>query len=164
MVLKCDGCGAFHSSYQGGGSWVCEYCDRHNQVQNPSPASTPAETAAEDVAEDKSPSRLTEGAVVWAEWTKNSWYHGRIESCTKGLFHVVFDDGDEGHREAGKIALDVCPVEGDLQVGTRVLAPWMFSLYPGVISQVKGKGRYGIQFDDGDTGKVKAEKLRLIGD
>ena len=101
------------------------------------------------------------GDVVWAQWTPNSYYHGKIDkACDAGL-HVAFDDGDQDCIPAGLIAVDRAPRDADVKAGTRVLAMWNGKLYPATVSEATG-GTFKVQFDDGATSSVKAADLRLL--
>lgn len=66
---------------------------------------------------------------------------------------------------------DTRPVSGEhLREGTRICAYWsqQFScLYPGTIAKgspapVVDKGLYNVEFDDGDTGKIPLDHIRII--
>ena len=37
---------------------------------------------------------LISGVSVFAEWSANSWYHGKVDSACDGGFMILFDDGD----------------------------------------------------------------------
>jgi hypothetical protein len=105
---------------------------------------------------------IPSGAVVWAEWSKNSWYHGTIErDCDAGK-HVLFDDGYAACIKTTSLALDRVPQAEEIRAGTRVLAPWPVSrLYPGEVVSVGG-GRAEIAYDDGDAGSAPLGELRLV--
>jgi len=101
---------------------------------------------------------------VWAEWAENDWYHGSVAAHhDNGLLLIHFDDGDQAELRPDQVAFDTPPSPEEVSVGSRVLAPWMFSLYPARVSEDKGNLKYGIQFDDGASNSSKLNKLRLIG-
>ncbi len=106
--------------------------------------------------------RPKEGDVVWAEWKPNAWFHGKIAKVAGKDFHIAFDDGDKSVVTSSKIAIDRAPKPTEVKPGVRVLAKFMkVNYYPGKISRIEDK-TYHIQFDDGDTGTVTIEELRLI--
>jgi len=102
------------------------------------------------------------GAIVWAQWTPNSWYHGRVARTCPGGLHVQFDDGDVACRSFAQIAVD----QGARTVhpNARVLAPWRNGrFYPGRVVSRFPNGLYQIRFDDGAVGSVALRSLRTIG-
>lgn len=102
------------------------------------------------------------GAVVWAQWTPNSWYHGRVDRTCPGGLHVQFDDGDRACRSFSLIAVD----QGARLVrpNARVLAPWRNGrMYPGRVAARLPNGLYQIRFDDGAMTSVPLRSLRTIG-
>jgi hypothetical protein len=104
-----------------------------------------------------------EGDVVWAEWTINDWYHGKIARKTASGYEIKFDDGDTATVAGSKIAPDRAP-KGDLLKGTRVLAKWSDDkFYPGKVADRKADGSYAVDFDDGSKGPAKLSDLRFIG-
>lgn len=107
-------------------------------------------------------SKFTPDTVVYAEWVKNGWYHGKIGAeCEKG-FTINFDDGDVKCCTEKEIVADVVPDSAAVKQGSRVLAQWSDGkFYPGTVSGIES-GEYSINFDDGDKGKVTIDKLRLF--
>ncbi|NLH49655.1 MAG: DUF4537 domain-containing protein [Myxococcales bacterium] len=104
---------------------------------------------------------LKVGDVVYAEWSANGWYHGKIDKSCQGGWHIAFDDGDQKCCTPAQIAKDVVPPAAQVKVGTKVLAQWSDQkYYPGTVSAIAG-GDYSIHFDDGDNGKVKLAQIRL---
>ena len=101
------------------------------------------------------------GQAVYAEWTPNGWYHGKIDvSCATG-WHIAFDDGDQKCCTPQQIVLDVVPKPAAVKVGAKVLAQWTNQrFYPGKVSAINGDN-YSITFDDGDKGTVKIAQIRL---
>ena len=102
------------------------------------------------------------GAVVWAQWTPNSWYHGRVDRTCPGGLHVQFDDGDQACRSFAQIAVD----QGARLVrpNARVLAPWRNGkMYPGRVTARLPNGLFQVRFDDGDSRAVALGSMRTIG-
>src|SRR5262245_30310888 len=102
------------------------------------------------------------GDPVFAQWTKNDWYHGRVTKKSEEGFHVTFDDGDKGVVGPRKIALDKVPNKSDVKLGTRVVARWKADgrFYPGKVDEIGSDGRYRIKFEDGDVGHAKIKDIR----
>ncbi len=100
--------------------------------------------------------------VVFAEWAKNGWYHGKTGAeCERG-FTINFDDGDVKCCTEKEIVADVVPDASDVKAGSKVLAQWSDGrFYPGKVEKIDGDN-YSINFDDGDKGKVTINKLRLF--
>ena len=104
---------------------------------------------------------LKVGDIVWAEWTTNGWYHGKIDKTCPAGFHVKFDDGDQKCCSTAQIAKDTPPSANAVSVGTKVLAQWQGGkYYPGTVGSISG-GNYAINFDDGDNATVKLSQIRL---
>jgi hypothetical protein len=104
---------------------------------------------------------LKVGDVVYAEWTSNGWYHGKIDKACQGGWHIAYDDGDQKCCTPAQIAKDVVPPANKVTVGAAVLAQWSDQkYYPGTVSAIAG-GDYSINFNDGDKGKVKLAQIRL---
>ncbi len=104
---------------------------------------------------------LKVGDVVFAEWTTNGWYHGKItKTCAVG-FHILFDDGDQKCCTPAQIVKDIVPTPDKVKVGTKVLAQWSNGRFcPGSVTAISA-GNYSIHFDDGDNGIVKIEQIRV---
>ena len=116
------------------------------------------------MVEPAGPPRAQLGSVVWAEWTENDWYRGRVDRVDGDEdLNVAFDDGDEATVSRNKIALDSAPEAEHVKVGSRVLASWWGSLYPAEVSSIEGD-TYKVAFDDGAKGKSKLKDLKLIGE
>ena len=100
--------------------------------------------------------------VVYAEWVKNGWYHGKIGAeCEKG-FTINFDDGDVKCCTEKEIVADVVPGAAEVKTGSKVLAQWSDGkFYPGKVAKIEGDN-YSINFDDGDKGNVTIDKIRLF--
>ncbi len=132
----------------------------------PEPEPEPAPLVADPepvVTEPTGLPRAELGSVVWAEWTENDWYRGRIDRVDgEDALNVAFDDGDEATVSRSKIALDSAPEAEHVHVGSRVLASWWGSLYPAAVSSIEGD-TYKVAFDDGAKGKSKLKNLKLIG-
>lgn len=106
---------------------------------------------------------LKTGTVVWAEWTPNAWYHGKIASGCDNGYNINFDDGDKKCCTIQQIAVDIAPSKNSVSSGTKVLAKWSNGkFYPGTVNSVS-EGSYTIHFDDGDKGSVDISQIRLIG-
>ncbi len=104
---------------------------------------------------------LKAGDIVFAEWTPNGWYHGKIEKKCDIGWHVQFDDGDQKCCHPDTIARDAVPAKNLVRKGSLVLAQWTDGrFYPGVVVSVEGDV-YSIQFDDGDSRSVGIEMIRL---
>jgi hypothetical protein len=104
---------------------------------------------------------FSNGDVVWAEWTSNGWYHGKVDKTCDAGWHVQFDDGDQKCCTGAQIVKDVPPDPSKVKVGSKVLAQWTNQkYYPGKVAAIAG-GDYSINFDDGDKGKVKISQIRL---
>ncbi len=105
--------------------------------------------------------KLAKGTAVFAEWSSNNWYHGKIASTCADGYQVLFDDGDTKCCSLKEIALDKVPSAAEVKANTPVLAEWSNgSYYPGVIASFKG-GKYKIDYDDGDTAVVSLSQLRI---
>ncbi len=106
---------------------------------------------------------LPAGTVVFAEWSENSWFHGRIQgTCGEG-YDVLYDDNDTKCCTPGEIIVDVVPARDDVVLGAAVLAQWGTGrFYPGVVSSVN-KGSFDIRYDDGYRSTVTLEQIRLRG-
>jgi hypothetical protein len=106
-------------------------------------------------------SALQPGMAVYAEWTPNSWYHGKIQTISeKGAF-VLFDDGDKKECAPSQVAADRIPAAGEIALGSKVLAQWSDGrFYPGTIAAISA-GTYQVNFDDGDKGQASIGQLRL---
>src|SRR5579871_5870517 len=101
------------------------------------------------------------GERVWAQWRPNAWYPGKVTRTVPTGLHVVFDDGDEADLPSSQVAVDRVPPTEQVQVNSRVLAPWLNGrYYPGKITSISN-GIYGVQFDDGDFRTARIEHLRL---
>ncbi|MBT3276109.1 MAG: hypothetical protein HN368_23375 [Spirochaetales bacterium] len=99
--------------------------------------------------------------VVYAEWSSNSWYRGKISSSCPEGYLVLFDDGAEKCCTQWEIVLDESPEKDEAQVNTAVLAEWSNGrFYPGIIAAIS-EDEYKIQYDDGDISVVKLSQLRL---
>ncbi|TAL34476.1 MAG: DUF4537 domain-containing protein [Spirochaetes bacterium] len=108
-----------------------------------------------------SQTKVSTGDAVFAEWTPNSWYHGKAGiACAQGLT-INFDDGDVKCCTTAQIVADVVPAASALKVGTKVLALWgNGKYYPGTVSAIAGND-YSINFDDGDKGKASLDHIRV---
>jgi uncharacterized protein (TIGR03067 family) len=106
---------------------------------------------------------LKAGDVVYAEWMRNAWFHGKIAKVDGEQYHIAFDDGDKIVVASAKIALDRVPKKEEVKVDTRVLAKLStgINFYPGKVSKI-AEDRYEIKYDDGTSDSVKLESLRLI--
>jgi len=104
------------------------------------------------------------GDPVFAQWTKNAWYHGRVGKHNDEGFHINFDDGDKGVVKARGIALDRVPERKNVGLGLRVLAKWKNDgrYYPGKIDEILTDGRFRIKFEDGDVGHAPLKDIRII--
>jgi len=101
------------------------------------------------------------GQVVYAEWTPNGWYHGKITKTCEAGWHVLFDDGDQKCCTAAQIVKDIVPKPAKVKVGSKVLAVWSNGkFYPGKVSAISA-GVYSIAFDDGDNGTANLSQIRL---
>lgn len=101
------------------------------------------------------------GEAVYAEWTPNGWYHGKIDKQCEVGWHIAFDDGDRKCCTPAQIVKDVVPDASKVKVGSKVLAQWQNNrFYPGKVSAISG-GVYSISFDDGDKGTAKLSQIRL---
>ncbi len=100
------------------------------------------------------------GEAVFAQWVPNFWHRGVIaDTCPIGWL-VNFNNGKEKCSSLFNIVKDRVPAPGELKVGTAVLARWTNSrYYPGTIAGI-AEGRYYIQFDDGDQGRVPINFIR----
>lgn len=121
----------------------------------------PAPTAVTTPAAANTPANSPSGAV-WALWSKGKWYRGRINGvCSKGQ-QVLFDDGDQKCCSKKEIVPDEPPAAGAVKTGVRVMAQYSDGkFYPGKVSGVTGS-TYQIRFDDGDSGTVALQQLRLL--
>ncbi len=106
---------------------------------------------------------LKAGDVVYAEWMRNAWFHGKIAKVDGEQYHIAFDDGDKNVVASAKIALDRVPKKEEVKVDTRVLAKLSkgINFYPGKVTKI-AEDRYEIKYDDGESDSVKLESLRLI--
>ncbi len=104
---------------------------------------------------------FTAREAVFAEWTTNGWFHGKIaKKCEAGWF-IFFDDGDKKCCTVSQIVRDVVPNAKNVKVGSKVLAQWKDNrFYPGTVSAIKKDG-YAISFKDGDKRTVKLSQIRL---
>ncbi|MDP8225593.1 MAG: DUF4537 domain-containing protein [Candidatus Lernaella stagnicola] len=101
------------------------------------------------------------GHAVYAEWTANGWYHGKIAKKCDAGWHIAFDDGDQKCCAPSQIVIDVVPPKAMVKVGVKVLAKWSDGrYYPGTVSAINGN-KYSIAFNDGDQGTVSRNQLRL---
>lgn len=101
------------------------------------------------------------GDPVFAEWTTNGWYHGKIDKQCEAGWHIAFDDGDQKCCTPQQIVLDIVPKAAKVKVGAKVLAQWSnMRYYPGTVKAITG-GNYAIHYDDGDEGTVQLSQIRL---
>ncbi|MFO1464112.1 MAG: hypothetical protein U1F66_10075 [bacterium] len=104
---------------------------------------------------------LKVGDAVWAQWTPQLWYHGRIEAeCGRG-FKIRFDAQDEKCSPVEEIAKDITPTRTGVQAGMAVLAPQGDGSY--VRAQVlEERGwKYAVRYKDGSTGEFSLKELRV---
>jgi len=101
------------------------------------------------------------GDAVYAEWTPNGWYHGKIDKICSAGWHIQFDDGDQKCCTLSQIVKDVVPPKSKVKVGSKVLAQWSNGrFYPGKVKAIAGNV-YTIAFNDGDTGTATLAQIRL---
>ena len=106
---------------------------------------------------------FTAGSAVWAEWTPNNWYHGKVGAPCEAGYTINFDDGDVKCCARAVIATDTPPPAGLVKTGTRVVAEWTNGrYYPGRITSVDGE-TYHVNFDDGDQRDVGLHQIRIPG-
>ena len=104
---------------------------------------------------------LKVGDPVFAEWTTNGWYHGKITKTCEVGWHILFDDGDQKCCTPAQVVKDIVPTAAQVKVGTKVLAQWSNGrFYPGTVSAISG-GNYSIHFDDGDNATVTLAQIRV---
>jgi hypothetical protein len=100
--------------------------------------------------------------AVWAMWNKGKWYRGKITgSCAKGQ-QVAFDDGDQKCCAKSEIIPDAPPAASAVKTGSRVIAQWKDGkFYMGKIAGASGH-TYLVRYDDGESGEVALDQLRLL--
>lgn len=104
---------------------------------------------------------FTPGQAVYAEWTPNGWYHGKITQTCDAGWHILFDDGDQKCCAPAQIVKDVVPNASKVKVGSNVLALWSNGkFYPGKVTAIAA-GVYSIAFADGDKGTANLSQIRL---
>ncbi len=105
------------------------------------------------------------GDRVWAQWTPNGWYPGKVGRTVDVGLHIEFDDGDKADLPVSLVALDRNPAANAVIMGSRVLALWHDNrYYPGTVTSIANQ-RYDIAFDDGDARKgLTIDQIRLINE
>lgn len=102
------------------------------------------------------------GDRVWAQWTPNAWFPGRVGRTAEVGLHIEFDDGDRADRPASLAAVDRAPQADQVKVGSRVLARWTDDrFYPATVTVIDG-GSFAVRFDDQDRRTVGLADLRLM--
>ncbi|MDP8255476.1 MAG: hypothetical protein P9M14_06995 [Candidatus Alcyoniella australis] len=105
--------------------------------------------------------KIDPGTAVFAEWTSNGWFHGKVTGPCAAGFQILFDDGDQKCCALMQIAVDMVPAAADVQVGTKVIAQWSDGrFYPGTVGAINGN-KYDIQYNDGDKGTLGLSQIRL---
>lgn len=110
---------------------------------------------------------LQVGVKTWAKMPSGEYCIARIIALNNLEVAVEFEDGKtESYllSDTGKFIPDIIPCKEDISIGTRVLAQWLDrdTLYPGVISNVRGGDNYDVLFDDGDKAKERSDQIRLM--
>lgn len=104
---------------------------------------------------------LKVGDAVWAQWTPQLWYRGRIEApCERG-FKIRFDAQDEKCSPPAELAKDITPTRATLDPGMVVLAPGGSDAYRRAKVIAESGWKYEVEFEDGSRGSFSLKELRL---
>lgn len=104
---------------------------------------------------------LKPGDAVWAQWTPELWYHGRIESTCERGFKIRFDAQDEKCSPPEELAKDITPTRLAMNSGTRVLAPSPEGYYRRAVVLDEKGWKYEVEFVDGARGEFQIKELRV---
>lgn len=104
---------------------------------------------------------LKVGDAVWAQWTPQLWYRGRIEAACERGFKIRFDAQDEKCSPPTELAKDITPTRTPPDVGMAVLAPGGGDTYRRAKVLAKSGWKYEVEFEDGSRGSFTLKELRL---
>jgi hypothetical protein len=107
------------------------------------------------------------GVKTWAKSDSGEYYLGSVTAIDQEYIHVAFEDDrvvPYVKTETTDLVPDIVPGHEDITLGSTVLAQWLQrdTLYPGVVSSIRGMDEYEVLFDDGDVDNMKAFQIRLM--